>query len=262
MIQTSGAVWDGADLVITDELEVREPGPGEVMLRVLASGICHSDLNVLDGRNPVSLPVVLGHEAAGVVARVGEGVTSVGPGDAVVVGSTVPCGTCRFCSAGPGARMSRRLRGRATPVPLAGTTCPRLRQHLLVGGDDDGAGEPTGARAGIPATSAALIGCAVSTGYGVVRNVARVRPGDAVVVFGVGGIGVNVLQTARLSGAGRILAVDVNPAKAEVAASFGAHDTLIAQPSDPGDVLAELIRTRIGVPGRRGGGVQWRTGGD
>jgi S-(hydroxymethyl)glutathione dehydrogenase/alcohol dehydrogenase len=100
---------------------------------------------------------------------------------------------------------------------------------------------------GIPATSAALIGCAVSTGYGVVRNVARVRPGDAVVVFGVGGIGVNVIQTARLSSAARVLAVDVNPAKAEVAARFGAHDTLIAQSRDNGDVLAELIRKRIGV---------------
>jgi S-(hydroxymethyl)glutathione dehydrogenase/alcohol dehydrogenase len=100
---------------------------------------------------------------------------------------------------------------------------------------------------GIPATSAALIGCAVSTGYGVVRNVAQVRPGDAVVVFGVGGIGVNVIQTARLSGADRVLAVDVNPAKAEVAARFGAHDTLVAQPSDTGDVLAELIRAQIGV---------------
>jgi len=101
---------------------------------------------------------------------------------------------------------------------------------------------------GIPATSAALIGCAVSTGYGVVRNVAQVRPGDAVVIFGVGGIGVNAIQTARLSGAARILAVDVNPAKAEVAARFGAHDTLIAGPADSGDVLAERIRKQIGVP--------------
>ncbi len=248
MIQTSGAVWDGADLVITDELEVREPGPGEVMLGVLASGICHSDLNVLDGQNPVSLPVVLGHEAAGVVERVGEGVTSVVPGDAVVVGSTVPCGTCRFCSAGRGSECrdafaagSPPFRWRGRPVRAfanisswAGTTTVRASQLVHA--------------PGIPATSAALIGCAVSTGYGVVRNVARVRPGDAVVVFGVGGIGVNVLQTARLSGAARILAVDVNPAKAEVAASFGAHDTLIAQPSDGGDVLAELIRTQIGVP--------------
>jgi S-(hydroxymethyl)glutathione dehydrogenase/alcohol dehydrogenase len=248
MIQTSGAVWDGADLVVTDELEVREPGPGEVSLRVLASGICHSDLNVLDGQSPVPLPVVLGHEAAGVVDRVGEGVTSVGPGDAVVVGSTVPCGTCRFCAAGRGSECREafaagpppfRWRGRpvrafANTSSWAGTTTVRASQLVHA--------------PGIPATSAALIGCAVSTGYGVVRNVARVRPGDAVVVFGVGGIGVNVLQTARLSGAARILAVDVNPAKAEVAANFGAHDFLIAQPSDTGDVLAELIRTQMGVP--------------
>jgi S-(hydroxymethyl)glutathione dehydrogenase/alcohol dehydrogenase len=248
MIQTRGVVWDGADLVVTDELEVREPGPGEASLRVLASGICHSDLNVLDGQNPVSLPVVLGHEAAGIVDRVGEGVTSVSPGDAVVVGSTVPCGTCRFCTAGrrsecpdafragppPFRWRGQPVRAFANTSSWAGTTTVRASQLVHA--------------PGIPATSAALIGCAVSTGYGVVRNVARVRPGDAVVVFGVGGIGVNVLQTARLSGAARVLAVDVNPAKAEVAARFGAHDTLIAKPSDTGDVLAELIGTQIGVP--------------
>jgi S-(hydroxymethyl)glutathione dehydrogenase / alcohol dehydrogenase len=248
MIQTSGAVWDGVDLVVTDELGVREPGPGEVSLRVLASGICHSDLNVIDGQNPVSLPVVLGHEAAGIVDRVGEGVDSVGPGDAVVVGSTVPCGACRFCSAGrssecrdaflagppPFRWRGRPVRSFANTSSWAGTTTVRAGQLVPV--------------PGITATSAALIGCAVSTGYGVVRNVAQVAPGDAVVVFGVGGIGVNVIQTARLSGAARILAVDVNPAKAEVAARFGAHDALIAEPSQVGDALAELVRARIGGP--------------
>jgi S-(hydroxymethyl)glutathione dehydrogenase/alcohol dehydrogenase len=248
MIQTTGAVWDGVALVVTDELEVREPGPGEVSLRVLASGICHSDLNVLDGQNPVSLPVVLGHEAAGIVDGVGEGVTSVSPGDAVVVGSTVPCGTCRFCSTGRGSECrdafgagpppfrwrGRPVRAFANTSSWAGTIT--VRESQLVHAP------------GIPATSAALIGCAVSTGYGVVRNVAQVRPSDAVVVFGVGGIGVNVLQTARLNGAARILAVDVNPAKADVATRFGAHDTLIAETSETGDVLAQLIRAKIGVP--------------
>jgi S-(hydroxymethyl)glutathione dehydrogenase/alcohol dehydrogenase len=248
MIQTSGAVWDGVDLVVTDELEVREPGPGEVSLRVLASGICHSDLNVIDGQNPVSLPVVLGHEAAGIVDRVGEGVDSIGPGDAVVVGSTVPCGACRFCSTGrssecrdaflagppPFRWRGRPVRSFANTSSWAGTTTVRASQLVR--------------SPGIPATSAALIGCAVSTGYGVVRNVAQVAPGDAVVVFGVGGIGVNVIQTARLSGAGRILAVDVNPAKADVATRFGAHDTLIASRTLAGEALAELVRARMGVP--------------
>jgi S-(hydroxymethyl)glutathione dehydrogenase/alcohol dehydrogenase len=215
---------------------------------VLASGICHSDLNVLDGQNPVRLPVVLGHEAAGVVDRVGEGVDSVTPGDAVVVGSTVPCGACRFCSAGRGSECRDAFRAgpppfrwRGQPVRAfantsswAGTTTVRASQLVRA--------------PGIPATSAALIGCAVSTGYGVVRNVAQVRRGDAVVVFGVGGIGVNALQTARLSGAVRIVAVDVNPAKREVAVRFGAHDVVIAEPTDTGEVLAERVRAEIGVP--------------
>jgi S-(hydroxymethyl)glutathione dehydrogenase/alcohol dehydrogenase len=247
-MQTRGAVWDGADLVVTEELEVSEPGPGEVSVRVLASGICHSDLNVIDGQNPVPLPVVLGHEAAGIVDRVGEGVDSIGPGEAVVVGSTVPCGVCRFCVAGRSSECRDafragppRFRWRGQPVRAyantgswAGTTTVRASQLVRA--------------PGIPSTSAALIGCAVSTGYGVVRNVAQVAPGDAVVVFGVGGIGVNVMQTARLSGAARILAVDVNPAKAGVAARFGAHDTLIVGPSDSGDALAELVRARMGAP--------------
>jgi S-(hydroxymethyl)glutathione dehydrogenase/alcohol dehydrogenase len=248
MIRTTGAVWDGVDLVVTDELEVRKPGPGEVSLRVLASGICHSDLNVLDGQNPVPVPVVLGHEAAGIVDRVGEGVTSVAPGDAVVVGSTVPCGTCRFCAAGRASECPDAFRAGPPPFRWRG-------QPVRAFANTSSWAATTTVRAsqlvhapGIPATSAALIGCAVSTGYGVVRNVAEVRAGDAVVVFGVGGIGVNVIQTARLCGAARVLAVDVNPAKAGVAARFGAHDTLIARPSDSGDALAEHIRSQIGVP--------------
>ena len=258
MIRTTGAVWDGVELVVTDELEVREPGPGEVSIRVLASGICHSDLNVLDGQHPVSLPVVLGHEAAGTVDRVGEGVTSVGPGDAVVVGSTVPCGRCRFCSAGrrsecpdafvagppPFRWRGRPVRAYANTSSWAGTTTVRASQLVPA--------------PGIPATSAALIGCAVSTGYGVVRNVAQVRPGDAVVVFGVGGIGVNVIQTARLSGAARVLAVDVNPAKAEVAARFGAHDTLIAPAVRQRGRAGRAHQGTDRCGGRCGGGVQRR----
>jgi S-(hydroxymethyl)glutathione dehydrogenase / alcohol dehydrogenase len=248
MIRTTGAVWDGADLVVTDELEVREPGPGEVSLRVLASGICHSDLNVLDGHHPVSLPVVLGHEAAGVVDRVGDGVTSVGPGDPVVVGSTVPCGTCRVCVAGRSSECPAAFRAGPPPFRWRGQPVRAFANTSSWAGTITVRASQVVPAAGIPATSAALIGCAVSTGYGVVRNVAQVRPGDAVVVFGVGGIGVNVIQTARLAGAARVLAVDVNPDKAEVAARFGAHDTLIAATSDTGDVLADRIRTQVGLP--------------
>jgi len=92
-----GVVWDGARLVVTDELEVRDPGPGEAQVRVLASGICHSDLNVIDGTSPVPPPVVLGHEAAGVVASIGADVVGLSVGDAVIVGSVAPCRQCRAC---------------------------------------------------------------------------------------------------------------------------------------------------------------------
>ncbi len=248
MIPTTGAVWDGVELVVTDELEVREPGPDEVSVRVLASGICHSDLNVIDGQNPITLPVVPGHEAAGIVDRLGPGVASVSPGDPVVIGSTVPCGTCRFCTAGrssacreafgPGSWpfrwRGRPVRAFANVSSWAATTTVRAGQLVPA--------------AGITATSAALIGCAVSTGYGVVRNVARVGRGDCVVVFGIGGIGVNAVQTARLCGAARILAVDVNPAKKEVATRFGAHDVLIVDPSTGGHELVALVRARSGTP--------------
>jgi D-arabinose 1-dehydrogenase-like Zn-dependent alcohol dehydrogenase len=247
VIATTGAVWDGTDLVLTDELEVREPGPGEVSVRVLASGICHSDLNVIDGHNPMALPVVPGHEGAGIVDRLGPGVESVSPGDLVVIGSTVPCGTCRFCAEGRSSACrdafgsgSWPFRWRGQPVRAfantsswAATTTVRASQLVPA--------------PGIPATSAALIGCAVSTGYGVVRNVVDVRPGDCVVVFGIGGIGVNVLQTARLSGAASILAVDVNPAKQDAAFRFGAHDVLIADPSTTGRALVELVQARCGA---------------
>jgi Zn-dependent alcohol dehydrogenase len=248
VIATTGAVWDGTDLVLTDELEVREPGPGEVSVRVLASGICHSDLNVIDGHNPMALPVVPGHEGAGIVDRLGPGVESVSPGDLVVIGSTVPCGTCRVCAEGRSSACrdafgsgSWPFRWRGQPVRAfantsswAATTTVRASQLVPA--------------PGIPATSAALIGCAVSTGYGVVRNVVDVRPGDCVVVFGIGGIGVNVLQTARLSGAASILAVDVNPAKQDAAFRFGAHDVLIADPSTTGRALVELVQARCGEP--------------
>jgi S-(hydroxymethyl)glutathione dehydrogenase / alcohol dehydrogenase len=248
VIPTTGAVWDGVNLVVTDELEVCEPGPGEVSVRVVASGICHSDLNVIDGANPVALPIVPGHEAAGIVDRLGPGVESVAPGDPVVIGSLVPCGTCRFCAEGrsdacreafgPGTWPFRwrgqRVRAFANTSSWAATTTVRASQLVPA--------------PGIPATSAALIGCAVSTGYGVVRNVVQVRPGDCVVVFGIGGIGVNALQTARLSGATRILAVDVNPAKGEAASLFGAHDVLIADPATGGRALGELVQARCGTP--------------
>jgi S-(hydroxymethyl)glutathione dehydrogenase/alcohol dehydrogenase len=247
MISTRGAVWDGVELVVTDELEVREPGPGQVSVHVHASGICHSDLNVMDGQNPVSLPVVLGHEAAGVVHRLGPGVDSVSPGDPVIIGTTVPCGTCRFCASGRQSECRAAFGAGASPFRWRGQPVRAFANTSSWAATTTVRASQLVPAAGIPLTSAALIGCAVSTGYGVVRNVARVRKGDAVVVFGIGGIGVNVLQTARIDGATRILAVDVNPAKKEAATRFGAHDVLIVEPTAPGHVVVDMVQAKMGM---------------
>ena len=248
MIPTRAAVFDGERLSVVDDLEVREPGPGEVRVSVLASGICHSDLNVLDGIAPVPAPVVLGHEAAGVVDAVGQGVDGWAEGDQVVVASAVACGRCRACRAGrpgecvdafaastpPFAWRGAPVRAYANVASFAGATVVRAEQLV--------------ASAGIPADEGALIGCAVSTGYGVTMNVARVREGDTVVVFGVGGIGVNVLQTARLLGCARVVAVDVNPEKANAAVHFGADELVVAPRSATAEELVALVRATVDAP--------------
>jgi S-(hydroxymethyl)glutathione dehydrogenase / alcohol dehydrogenase len=248
VIPTSGAVFDGMRLVVTDELLVREAGPGEATVRVVASGICHSDLNVLDGTSPVPLPVVLGHEAAGIVERVGDGVSSVQPGDAVIVGSMVPCGVCRACAEGRSGECRDAFGPGATPFIWRGEPVRAYANVASFAGMVTVRADQLVASADLPPTSAALVGCAVSTGYGVVRNVARVRAGDTVVVFGVGGIGVNALQTARLQGAAQIVAVDVNPGKAATAARFGA-DTFVAAPRTAAVAeLVDMVRAHTTAP--------------
>jgi S-(hydroxymethyl)glutathione dehydrogenase / alcohol dehydrogenase len=237
-----GAVWDGTALVVTDDLEVRDPGPGEALVRLLASGICHSDINVIDGVSPVPVPVVPGHEGAGIVTAVGEGVKNVATGDTVVIGTMTPCRACSACRRGRFSdcaaafgRGEERFSWRGRPVrsyanvsSFAEQTTVRSTQLIPA--------------AGIPFPAAALIGCAVSTGYGVVRNVAQVRSGDTVVVIGTGGIGVNALQTARLAGAERVIAVDTNPAKATIAKRFGAHSFVLTRlADDAGASLAKVL---------------------
>ncbi len=220
-------------------------------MRVLASGICHSDLNVVDGTSPVPAPVVLGHEAAGVIARLGEGTDTTGDGlrvgQAVLVSSMTPCRACRACVDGrpsdcAGTYGSRppTFTWRGAPV-RSYANIGSFAERIVVRSDQVTAAD------GISASAAALVGCAVSTGYGVVRNVARVRDGDTVVVLGVGGIGVNAIQTAaRVQRAARVIAVDVNPAKESVALHYGA-DTFVMAPRDSdAGTLAALVRSAAG----------------
>lgn len=219
-----GVVLDSEGPRVVDDLQVRDPGPGEVLVAVAAAGLCHSDLSVIDGTIPFPVPVVLGHEGAGVVESVGPGVTHVAPGDHVALSTLANCGTCADCDRGrptmcraaigrPGRPFRRkggeRLFNFASNSAFAQATLVTAVQAVKIPDE-------------IPLTSAALIGCGVLTGVGAVLNRAGVDRGESVVVIGTGGIGLNVLQGARIAGATTIVAVDNNPAKEPLARRFGA----------------------------------------
>ncbi|CAM5477204.1 Zn-dependent alcohol dehydrogenase [Streptomyces aurantiogriseus] len=263
-----GVVFDGKRAEVVDDLAVREPGPGEVLVAISAAGLCHSDLSVVDGTIPFPAPVVLGHEGAGVVEAVGDGVSHVVPGDHVALSTLANCGTCAECDRGrptmcrqaigrprkPFTRAGRAVFQFASNSAFAERTVVKAVQAVRIPKD-------------IPLPSAALIGCGVLTGVGAVLNRARVDRGESVVVIGTGGIGLNVLQGARIAGALRIVAVDANPAKEAVARRFGATDFLTSTegvrellPTGADHVFecvgrVELIRQAIDLLDRHGQAV-------
>ncbi len=221
--------------VVVETISVDGPRRGEVTVKIAACGVCHSDLSATNGTIPLPPPLVLGHEGAGEVVEVGEGVTSLAVGDHVVSSFIYMCGKCRFCSAGRPVLCIEQ--GRALTTPPEGT--PRVR---------DAAGKPLGIFSGCgvmaeyatlsvdnlvkidpktPLDCAALVGCAVTTGVGAVFNTARVEPGASVAVFGCGGVGLNVIQGAAIAGAGRIIAIDTLESKLDMARRFGATDGII-----------------------------------
>lgn len=218
-----GVIFDGKQTQVVDDLEIRDPGPGEVLVAISAAGLCHSDLSVVDGTIPFPVPVVLGHEGAGVVEAVGVGVTHVQPGDHVSLSTLANCGTCAECDRGRPTMCRKAIGMPQRPFTRAG-------QSLYQFASNSAFAERTLVKAvqavripeDIPLTSAALIGCGVLTGVGAVLNRARVDRGDSVVVIGTGGIGLNVIQGARIAGALTVVAVDSNPAKEGVARRFGA----------------------------------------
>ncbi|MCX3058555.1 alcohol dehydrogenase catalytic domain-containing protein [Streptomyces beihaiensis] len=220
-----GVLFDGERAAVVDDLEIRDPGPGEVLVAIAAAGLCHSDLSVIDGTIPFPRPVVLGHEGAGVVEAVGAGVTHVVPGDHVCLSTLANCGACAECDRGR-PTMCRQAIGRpGRPFSRGGEPVYQFAANSAFA-------ERTVVKAvqavkipkEIPLTSAALIGCGVLTGVGAVLNRAGVDRGESVVVIGAGGVGLNVVQGARLAGALTIVAVDANPAKEEVARRFGATE--------------------------------------
>jgi Zn-dependent alcohol dehydrogenase len=222
-----GVVYDGSDYQVVDDLSVKDPGPGEVGVRIEAAGLCHSDLSVINGTIPFPTPVVLGHEGAGVVEAVGASVTSVKVGDHVVLSTLGNCGACQYCDAGRPTMCRSTFGERPQPFTWRGepayafANASVFSEHTVVK-----ANQAVPIPADVPFASAALVGCGVLTGIGAVLHRAKVPEGASVLVIGVGGIGLNVIQGAALAGAARIIAVDTNPRKREIAASFGATDFL------------------------------------
>jgi S-(hydroxymethyl)mycothiol dehydrogenase len=258
-IDAFGAVVAEAGAAVRVEpIVVNPPGPGEVLVRLVASGVCHSDAWAIEHGNwGAPFPMLLGHEGAGVVHDVGEGVTHVAAGDPVLLAWAVPCGTCRPCTRGSPRKCEHawtqppRVR-RADGTKLEGTlSLGTLATHTVVHAKQVIA-VPTGS----DLSRLCLLGCGASTGVGAVVNTAGVRRGATVAVIGLGGIGLAALQGAGIAGAGRAIAVDRVPAKLEIARTFGATDVVDASAGDPvaavrrltGGVGVDVAFEATGVP--------------
>ncbi|UNO42922.1 Zn-dependent alcohol dehydrogenase [Streptomyces sp. MST-110588] len=221
----------GAPLEIAD-IALPDPGPGRIRVRLAAAGVCHSDLSLSNGTLRQPAPAVLGHEGSGTVTAVGEGVTTVAPGDRIVLNWAPSCGNCHFCGLGEPWLCAAAGAAAATPYATRAADGSALYPGLGTAAFAEETVVPARAALplpdGVPLADAALLGCAVLTGWGAVHHAARVRAGESVVVLGAGGVGLATLRAARVAGAGELIAVDVSPEKEALARSAGATDFLVA----------------------------------
>jgi S-(hydroxymethyl)glutathione dehydrogenase/alcohol dehydrogenase len=228
-----------------EQVEISKPGPREVLVRTVAAGVCHSDLHFIEGSYPTQLPIVLGHESAGIVEQVGSEVRTVKVGDHVITCLSAYCGHCDQCLTG---RMSlcispetKRAEGDPPRITQNGAPMPQflnlssfaeymlIHEHACVS-----------IRKDMPLDRAALIGCGVTTGVGAVIHTSHVRPGETVAIIGCGGEGLAAINGAAIAGAGRIIAVDTNPGKLEMAKQFGATDVVNAAEGDPAKQVIQM----------------------
>jgi S-(hydroxymethyl)glutathione dehydrogenase/alcohol dehydrogenase len=237
-----------------EQVELRDPGPGEVLVRILAAGVCHSDVGQADGDWAFPLPAVLGHEGAGIVEALGPGVSGLTVGQPVVLSLAPGCGACAHCLVGRPIRCQAALdamvAGELTtgPSPIRGPDGPIAAYSLLAcfaGHAVVAAASAIPLPAGVGADVAALVGCAVVTGAGAAMETLRVRPGSRGAVIGVGGVGVNAVQGARLCGAAAIVAFDRSAERLERARRFGATD--VVEVSD--EERLDALRRRAPVEG-------------
>jgi len=235
----AAVLYEANTPLVIETLELDDPKEGEVLVRLASAGVCHSDYHVMKGEWKTPLPMVLGHEAAGVVEKVGPGVTLSQPGDHVILNFRPNCGWCRYCTIGRpvlcnGADTDRWMMFDGTPRLHKGkqdiyhfARTASFAEYAVV--PQSGA---VPVREDMPLDKACLVGCSVMTGVGSVINTAKVEPGSSVMVIGCGGVGLNVIQGARLAGAARIIAVDVLENKLAYAREFGATDIIDASHGD------------------------------
>jgi S-(hydroxymethyl)glutathione dehydrogenase/alcohol dehydrogenase len=245
----------GGPLVVHDDVQAEAPHVGEVSVRASHCGVCHSDLSLVDGALPAPVPVILGHEAAGVVEAVGPGVTSLVPGDHVVLTPCPPCGHCPWCVRGQWSLCANSDAMITNAHPDGGTRLSRNGEvvHRGVGVaafaeivviQENGAVKIPN---DVPLEVACVIGCAVQTGVGAVLNTAKVQEGDTVLVMGAGGVGLSIVQGARLAGASRILVSDPSEERRNHASSFGATDVIDPNETDLMAAALEVSPGGIGV---------------
>jgi alcohol dehydrogenase len=236
--------------LVVDEITLADAGPGEVLVEIAAAGLCHSDLSVLDGSRPRKMPMVMGHEASGIVREVGAGVAEFVSGDHVVFSFVPVCGRCLFCASGRGALCEPGAQANIAGTLLSGarrftnSESEVCNHHLGVSGFSQftvaAAESLVKIDASLPLAKAALFGCAVMTGVGAVVNTARVSSGSGVAVFGMGGVGLSAIMGARAVGAYPIVAVDKLDDKLKLAREVGATHTVNAAQDDPIAAIREL----------------------
>ena len=234
------------DPLVIEDVSVDNPKANEVLVNTAAAGVCHSDLHLMNGSYAAQLPGIMGHEAAGIVEKVGRDVTYLKPGDHVISCMSMFCGTCSYCLTGKPYTCDNtdtllRTNTQAARISKNGQTIHQaynlgsfaeqmlLHENALVK-----------IRRDMPLDRAALIGCAVTTGVGAVIHTAKVKPGSTVAVIGCGGVGLSAINGALIAGAGRIIAVDIHAGKLELAKAFGATDGINASEYNPVEAVLEM----------------------
>ena len=234
--------------LVIEDIATRLPGPREVLINTAFAGLCHSDLHFIEGLYPHPRPVVLGHESAGIVAQVGDQVSYVQPGDHVITCLSVFCGTCEQCTSGrpvictntdvklpPGA--ARRLEWSKPEQLHTFTNLSSFAEQMLVHEN-----AIVKIRDDMPLDRAALIGCGVLTGFGAAVNTAGIRFGETVAVIGCGGVGMAAINGAYVAGAGRVIVVDTNPVKLQLATKLGATDLVDPKDGDPVERIMDMTK--------------------